>query len=105
MLGGRPGPQLTVEGQGQYLLTLEEVQGSVKWQGAASSTRLWCQVESLIHESEQLLPTSEVEVACQRSQVVEEGAPDRQFAAYSLIHLTTEVQNTVEEEGQYQEGQ
>ena len=58
-----------------------------------------------MHEGEQLLPIGEVEIAGQRSQVVEESTSGRQFMAYSLIHQAAEVQDTVEEEGQYQEGQ
>ena len=53
---------------------------------AAALTGLWSKVELLIHEGEQLLPTGEVEIAGQRSQVVEKGAPGRQFSAYHLIH-------------------
>ena len=62
-------------------------------------------IESVIHEGEQLLPTGEVKVAGQRSQVVEKGAAGSQFTAYSLIHQTAEVQDAMEEEGQNQEGQ
>ena len=58
------------------------------------------EVKPLIHKGQQLLPTDKVEITRQRAQVVEKGAASSQFAAYGLIHPTTERQDTVEEKGQ-----
>ena len=55
-------------------------------EGALASFR--GNVESLIHEGKQFLPTGEIEVAGQGSQIVEEGTSGRQFAAYRLIDET-----------------
>jgi len=62
-------------------------------------------IKTLIHEGDQSLPTIKVEIASQRSQVVEEGASDSEFAAYSLIHATAEVQDAMKEKSEDQEGQ
>ena len=67
-------------------------------------TRLWSKVKTLIHKGDQLLPTVKAEITGQRAQVVEEGASDSEFAAYSLIHQTAEVQDAMKEKGQNQEG-
>ena len=73
--------------------------------GIGVLTGLWEKIEPLVHETEQFLPTAEVEIAGQSSQVVEEGASSGQFATHSLIRQRGEVQDAVEEEGQEQERQ
>lgn len=45
--------------------------------GLVGLTGFWSKVEPLVHKGEQLLPTGKVEIAGQRAQVIEEGAPGR----------------------------
>ena len=55
-----------------------------------------------VHESEQVVPAFEVEIACESSQVIEKGSPRAQSMTDGLVDLAGKMEHSVDEKCQQQ---
>jgi hypothetical protein len=55
-----------------------------------------------VHESEEVIPSCEVEIACESSQVIEKGSPCAENMTDGLVDLAGKMEHGVDEKCQQQ---